>query len=133
MTSSKNMGRGGYREGAGGKPKWIHGKTKTIRVPEALADKILEIAQILDEGGVTDHVTESNVINLSGVSIHSFDKGSVVYVADLIAAGYTLKPDRLVHSIGVRKRLENQERANALKTEISSVISELNHKELKNE
>ncbi|MGK7898276.1 MAG: hypothetical protein AB4372_32845, partial [Xenococcus sp. (in: cyanobacteria)] len=56
MTSSKNMGRGGYREGAGGKPKWIHGKTKTIRVPEVLADKILELSHMLDEGKIIDDV-----------------------------------------------------------------------------
>ena len=127
------MGRGGYRKGAGGKPKWIHGKTKTIRVPEVLAEKILEIAHVLDRGGFIDHVTESNVINLSGVSIHSSEKGSAVYVADLIAAGYTLKPNKLVESIGVKKRLKDQERVNALKTEISSAINELRYMELENE
>ena len=39
------MPRGGRREGAGGRFKWNHGKTKTIRVPIELADEILEYAQ----------------------------------------------------------------------------------------
>lgn len=32
------------------KPKWIHGATKTIRVPVILADRILELAKALDSG-----------------------------------------------------------------------------------
>lgn len=31
-------------------PKWKHGKTRTIRVPIALADQILDYAQKLDNG-----------------------------------------------------------------------------------
>ena len=31
-------------------PKWKHGKTRTIRVPIALADEILDYAHQLDEG-----------------------------------------------------------------------------------
>lgn len=31
-------------------PKWKHGKTRTIRVPIALADQILDYAHQLDEG-----------------------------------------------------------------------------------
>ena len=30
------------------KPTWVHGTTKTIRVPIVLADQILEYARILD-------------------------------------------------------------------------------------
>jgi hypothetical protein len=52
LSQGQNMPRGGYREGSGGKPKWIHGKTKTIRVPEALADQILQYARELDEGKI---------------------------------------------------------------------------------
>ena len=33
------------------KPKWKSGKTKTIRVPEAIAEQILSIAHVIDEGG----------------------------------------------------------------------------------
>jgi hypothetical protein len=43
-------GRGGWREGAGRKSAWEHGETKTIRVPVALKDSILEIGRDLDQG-----------------------------------------------------------------------------------
>ena len=33
-------------------PKWKHGKTRTIRVPIALADEILDYAHQLDEGKI---------------------------------------------------------------------------------
>lgn len=44
------MSRGGCRSGAGAKPKWKHSKTKTIRVPVDLADQVLEIAKMIDQG-----------------------------------------------------------------------------------
>ena len=44
------MTRGGCRSGAGAKPKWKHSRTKTIRVPVAIADQVLEIAKMLDQG-----------------------------------------------------------------------------------
>lgn len=44
------MCRGGYRRGAGRKAAWRHGETKTIRVPVALREKLLEIARQLDRG-----------------------------------------------------------------------------------
>lgn len=31
------------------KPKWNSGKTKAIRIPEAFADRLIEIARLLDE------------------------------------------------------------------------------------
>lgn len=39
---------GGYRPGAGQKPKWLSGKTATIRVPRSLADDIMRYAQLID-------------------------------------------------------------------------------------
>jgi len=44
------MPKGGYREGAGAKPKWSKGKTVVLRVPEALAEKVLDVTKFLDEG-----------------------------------------------------------------------------------
>ena len=44
------MPRGGARQNSGPDPNWRHGKTRTIRVPIALADQILELAKKLDEG-----------------------------------------------------------------------------------
>lgn len=43
------MGRGGRRSTTFN-PTWKHGKTRTIRVPVALADQLLDIARELDEG-----------------------------------------------------------------------------------
>jgi hypothetical protein len=55
------MNRGGYRKGSGRKSPWKSGDTRTIRVPEILADRLLEIAHWLDEGGNIEFVTESKV------------------------------------------------------------------------
>lgn len=59
------MPRGGLRS-TSWKPTWKHGATRTIRVPIALADRVLEIAKALDEGQeamgnslVTGNVLES--------------------------------------------------------------------------
>ena len=43
------MGRGGRRSTTFS-PGWKHGKTRTIRVPVALADKLLDVAREFDEG-----------------------------------------------------------------------------------
>lgn len=41
-------------------PKWKHGKTRTIRVPIALADEILEYAHQLDEQSLTQALRPDN-------------------------------------------------------------------------
>jgi hypothetical protein len=98
------MPRGGKRLGAGSKPKWKHGKTKTIRVPVELADEILAIAQKLDQGEtfvsqsnipIIDCDTESKVIDLTGVSLISVSGQMGVKLTDLTLKGYQFKPDRL--------------------------------------
>jgi hypothetical protein len=91
------MSRGGYREGAGGKPSWKNGKTKPVRVPIALEEQILEIARILDEGGLPD--SSSRVLDLSGIAVMRSEYGPVVRLSDLIRAGYRIKPERLVRSL----------------------------------
>ena len=51
MTDQKGT-RGGARPGAGNpnfKSKWNAGETRTIRVPEALADEVMAYARKLDE------------------------------------------------------------------------------------
>jgi hypothetical protein len=56
------MPRGGYHEHAerwGRKPSWkTPGATRTIRVPEALAELILELAHKLDESIFIDSDTK---------------------------------------------------------------------------
>jgi len=106
------MPRGGYREGAGNKPTWKHGKTKTVRVPEALAEKILGIAKVLDDTEPLDlqdssYISESKVVDLTGVAIHAHTHGAFVYLADLIRIGYTIKPERLVRNLKAIKPVDN--------------------------
>lgn len=53
------MPRGGARPNSGPQPHWKHGKTKTIRVPIVLADRLLELARELDEVGENEFDTSS--------------------------------------------------------------------------
>jgi hypothetical protein len=109
------MPRGGSRLGAGGQFKWNYGKTKTIRVPESLADRVLEYARKLDADFVEEepvflkleieresdsnltieHVTQSKIINLSGITIRACNGKSAIYLEDLANAGYEILPERL--------------------------------------
>lgn len=93
------MPRGGRRKGAGGRSKWKSGKTKTIRVPEILSERILEIARMLDEGQSLEDVTQSKTINFSGISVYSTQKGMIVYLHDLLNAGYKIRPFALVDKL----------------------------------
>lgn len=93
------MSRGGRREGAGGKPTWNAGKTKPVRVPEALAEKILEIARIIDEGR---DPSSADVIDLTGIAVLQSKYGPVIRLSDLIRVGYRIKPDSLVRNLKVQ-------------------------------
>ena len=93
------MARGGRREGSGGKPSWRNGKTKPIRVPVALADKILEIARVLDEEGLGELESESKVLDLTGIAIYSSKDGPTVRLVDLVRVGYEIRPERLARSL----------------------------------
>lgn len=86
------MPRGGKREGAGNRYKWNHGKTKVIRVPEAIADRVLEVAKIIDDGLSLDSVTQSKTIDLTGISVKHSNRGMFVYLKDLLNAGYKIRP-----------------------------------------
>jgi hypothetical protein len=110
----KIMTRGGKRVGAGSKPKWNSGKTKTIRVPEALADRALEIIQSLDNDesltivhhdekkSIIDSDTESKIIDLSGVTLRQVNGVLSVYLEDLALIGYRFKPERITHLVEAR-------------------------------
>lgn len=91
------MPRGGYRKGAGGKPTWKSGKTKPVRVPIALEEQVLEIARILDEGGLPE--SRSRILDLSGIAVMRSEYGPVVRLADLVRAGYKIKPERLARNL----------------------------------
>lgn len=96
------MPRGGKRKGAGRKADWKHGKTKTIRVPEVLAEEILEYAHKLDIGDITDYVTISKVVDLSGISVRHHSGVIAVYLEDLVRAGYEIKPERISQLVNAR-------------------------------
>ncbi len=90
------MPRGGYRKGAGGKSKWNHGKTKVIRVPEVLADKIVEYAKKLDEGKRLEHKPKVvEFIDLSNISLISVSGQMGIRLSDLVKKGYEIRPKRL--------------------------------------
>jgi hypothetical protein len=94
------MTSGGVREGAGNQPAWKSGKTKVIRVPEVLADRLLEYARILDNDNdslnlVSEPVTQSKIVNLSGISIKTHNGKLVVNLEDLAKAGYEILPNNL--------------------------------------
>ncbi|MGL4620535.1 MAG: hypothetical protein ACRCZS_15965 [Chroococcidiopsis sp.] len=46
------MGTRGGRTKTTWEPTWKHGKTRTIRVPVALAETIIEVARKIDEGSL---------------------------------------------------------------------------------
>lgn len=93
------MPRGGYREGAGGKSTWIHGKTKTIRVPEVLADRILELARRMDEGYPVGDYTKAKYIDFTGVSVKNVRGQAAVFIEDLLKAGFKVRPIKLVDMV----------------------------------
>lgn len=104
------MARGGYRKNAGRKKKWNHGETRSIRVPIALADEILEVAHKIDEGIKIESETKSNIIDLSGIPIIMVNGKQGVSLYDLFTAGYEIYPLQLAENLrktylnGVSKR-----------------------------
>lgn len=102
------MPRGGKREGAGGKPTWKNGKTKTIRVPIVLAEEILRIAKELDEKGVIERETESKVLNLSGITVPEIRGKKFVFLSDLVKLGYEIHPLKLAEVVRAELRLSSQ-------------------------
>ena len=128
------MARGGKREGAGGRPKWAHGKTKVIRVPEALSEIVVSFIEFLDAtldpANVTwsnsDNVTESKVVDLTGITIRSFNGNPCIYVSDLARVGYKIYPERLANSIKAKEGREQGEREENLRNDIQSAFQQLN-------
>jgi hypothetical protein len=103
------MPRGGAREGTGVKSTWKKGKTRVVRVPEALADQILDYARKLDSGTISESVTASKVVNLSGISLKSYSGKISIHVEDLAKAGYEIQPESLgkIFKSILSQRLEN--------------------------
>jgi hypothetical protein len=104
------MPRGGKREGAGGKPTWKNGKTKTIRVPIILAEEVLRIARELDEEGIIEHDTQSKVLNLSGITVPQIKGRRFVFLDDLLRVGYEIYPLKLAEVVRASLMLESESR-----------------------
>jgi hypothetical protein len=102
------MPRGGKREGAGGKPTWKSGKTKTIRVPAVLAEEILRMARELDETGVIERDTESKVLDLSEIIVPEIRGKRFVFLSDLVRLGYEIHPLKLAEVIRAELSLSSQ-------------------------
>jgi hypothetical protein len=128
------MTRGGKREGAGGKPKWAHGKTKVIRVPEALSEIVVDFVEFLDATldptavtwSKSDNVTESKIVDLSGIIIRSFNGSPCIYISDLLRVGYIIHPERLANTIKAKEGKEQGEREENLRNDIQSAFQQLN-------
>ena len=100
VTESEIMPRGGYREGSGSKPAWRQGKTKVIRVPEILADQIIEYARELDEGKLKNKDVKQitpllKVVDLAGIPLTPIAGEMGVKLSDLVKKGYQLTPKRI--------------------------------------
>lgn len=61
------MPRGGFRKNAGRKSGWGHSETTVIRVPQAFASQILEVARKLDKGETLDFDTDSDSHRIESV------------------------------------------------------------------
>jgi hypothetical protein len=95
MKKSKQKskdGRGGTRPGAGGGCRWKHGRTKLVRLPVALVDKILEVARYMDQNegklpSLASPVMTSGVI----ISGHPSESLSGEQLKELLAKRETQK------------------------------------------
>lgn len=102
------MPRGGKRPGAGVKPTWKNGKTKTIRVPIAIAEDVLKLAKELDEKGFIESDTESKVLDLSGLIAPEIRGRRFVFLDDLLRTGYEIHPLKLAELARATLRLSSQ-------------------------
>lgn len=110
------MPRGGKRPGAGGKPTWKHGKTKTIRVPIALADEVISFARKLDEKSITEHDTDSKMIDLSEVIVPEIRGRRFVFLSDLLRVGYEIHPLKWAEIARAELRLTKKNNATETKS-----------------
>jgi len=82
------MPRGGRRSTTW-KPTWKHGKTRTIRVPIVLADSILDLARILDEG--KEVPVDSFVTGQNGDTVEKLDSEDRSAAIDALNTAISMK------------------------------------------
>lgn len=78
---------------------WINEETQQITVPAVLANQLLKIARILDEGQSLEQFIRPRTVDLSGISIKYLKDGPAVYLKDLLKAGYKIRPISLVDKL----------------------------------
>ena len=85
------------------KPTWKHGATKTIRVPIALAEQILQIAKLLDEG---HNISLNNLVTDNKEQISLLDAQTKVIAASALSTALSMK------RIAMTKESKKHRRAN---------------------
>ncbi|AFZ11277.1 hypothetical protein Cri9333_2894 [Crinalium epipsammum PCC 9333] len=81
------MPKGGLRS-TSWKPTWKHGATKTIRVPIALAEQILQIAKLLDEG---HNISLSSPVTDNKEQISLLDAQTKAIAASALSTALSMK------------------------------------------
>ncbi|MDJ0727192.1 MAG: hypothetical protein QNJ38_18995 [Prochloraceae cyanobacterium] len=113
------MPRGGRRSTTW-KPTWKHGKTRTIRVPIVLADSILDLARILDEGKevpvdsfVTGNVEvqDSLVTDKNGDTVQKLDSKDRSAAIDALNTAISMK------QIAISKESKKRSKSNTVTIE----------------
>ena len=96
------MPKGGLRS-TSWKPTWKHGATKTIRVPIRLADQILQLAKLLDEG---HNICFYSLVTGNIEHLPLLDAQSKVIAAEALSTALEMK------RIAMTKELKKRSRAN---------------------
>ena len=81
------MPKGGLRS-TSWKPTWKHGPTKTIRVPIALAEQILQIAKLLDEGHL---ISLYNLVTGNSEDVFLLDAQTKAIAASALSTALEMK------------------------------------------
>jgi len=99
------MPKGGLRS-TSWKPTWKHGATKTIRVPRALAEQILQIAKLLDEGHNINFSSDSLVTDNSQ-QISLLDAQTKAITASALSTALSMKRIAMTKESKKRRRANN--------------------------
>ena len=106
------MPKGGLRS-TSWKPTWKHGATKTIRVPIALAEQILQIAKLLDEDHnicldslVTDNNEQASLLDAQAKEIAASALSTVLEMKRIAMTKESKKHTRANNSLIKQWRYE---------------------------
>ena len=98
------MPRGGMRC-TSWKATWKHGATKTIRVPIALADRVLEITRALDEG--EDATLADSLVTGNAQVIILLEANDVAIAVDALTTAIQLKLAAISRESKKRSKADN--------------------------